>query len=98
MNRLVVSREARQDLSEILLYVARDRPAAAHRLRLALERVFRSLVRNSAMGEARPDLGTDIRVFSFGNYGIYFRATQSGVAIARVIHGTRDVGPSWFGS
>jgi toxin ParE1/3/4 len=91
MNRLSISRPARQDLKEILLYVARDKPVAAHRLRLALERVFRVLARNPSIGEARPELGDGIRVFSFGSYGVYFRRSRASVVIARVIHGAREV-------
>jgi plasmid stabilization system protein ParE len=91
MSRLTVSRSARRDLKEIFVYVARDKPIAAHRLRLALERVFATLARNPAMGEARPDLGHDIRVFSFGSYAVCFRARKARVVIARVIPGARDI-------
>jgi plasmid stabilization system protein ParE len=96
MNRLSISRQARQDLKDIFVYVARDKPEAAKRLRLALGRVFRTLARNPLMGEARPDLGRDVRVFSFGSYGVFFRAGGGGVAIARVLHGARDVTGPWF--
>ncbi|MGA2033462.1 MAG: type II toxin-antitoxin system RelE/ParE family toxin [Thermoguttaceae bacterium] len=91
MNRLSVSRPARRDLKEILVYVARDKPVAARRLRSALEGVFRVLATNPSIGEARPDLGRGIRVFSFGSYAVYFRKTRASVVIARVIHGARDV-------
>lgn len=80
----------------MFLYVARDKPAAAHRLRLAIEGVFRALARNPAMGEARPDLGPDIRVFSLGNYAVFFRAREARVVIARVVHGARDITGLWF--
>jgi toxin ParE1/3/4 len=96
MSRISISRRARQDLKDIFLYIARDRPAAAGRLRSALEGVFRALARNPAMGEARPDLGADIRVFSFGSYAVFFRSRRSRLVIARVVHGARDVGGLWF--
>jgi toxin ParE1/3/4 len=96
MSRFSISRQARQDLKEILVYVARDKPIAARRLRLALERVFAALARNQAMGEARPDLCQDIRVFSFGSYAVFFRRTKARVVIARVIHGARDITGRWF--
>ena len=86
MSRLSISRPARQDLKEILAYVARDWPTAAHRLRSALEGVFRVLAGNPSMGEARPDLGHGIRVFSFGNYAVYFHEMRGRVVIARIIH------------
>jgi toxin ParE1/3/4 len=96
MSRISISRQARQDLKEILLYIARDKPAAAHRLRLALEGVFRALARNPAMGEARPDLGPDIRVFSLGSYAVFFRPRKGRLVIARVVHGARDIAGLWF--
>ena len=43
------------------------------------------------MGEARPDLGYGVRVFSFGNYAVYFRKTGARLVIARVVHGARNV-------
>lgn len=91
MSRLSISRPARRDLKGIFLYVARDKPTAAHRLRLAMEGTFRVLARNPSMGEACRDLGPDIRRFSFGSYVVYFRKTRACVVIARVIHGGRNV-------
>jgi toxin ParE1/3/4 len=90
MRRLEVSRQARQDLKEIVRCVARDKPAATHRLREDLEVAFRLLAWEPLMGEERRDLGTDVRMFSVSNYVIFFRASESGVEIARVIHGGRD--------
>jgi len=91
MSRLSISRQARQDLKEIFSFIARDKPIAARRLRLALEGVFAALARNPAMGELRPDLGHDRRVFSFGSYVVFFRKTGARVVIARVVHGARDI-------
>ena len=96
MSRLSISRQARQDLKELFVYIARDKPIAAHRLRLALEGVFRTLARNPAMGEARPDLGREIRIFSLGSYAVFFRATKAAVVIARVVHGASDTTGLWF--
>jgi len=36
-------------------------------------------------------MGDGIRIFSFGNYAVYFRKTHGIVVIARVVHGARDV-------
>ena len=93
MSRLVISPQARQDLKEIYRYIARDRPAAASRFRQALEAAFAALARNPSMGEARPDFGTDVRVFTVGSYVIVFRTAKASTAIARVFHGAGAI--SW---
>jgi toxin ParE1/3/4 len=95
MRRLKVSRQARQDLKEIVRFVAQDKPAAAHRLRESLEVAFRLLAREPMTGEACRDLGTDVRMFSVANYVIFFRSSETGVVIARVIHGRRDASTLW---
>ena len=48
------------------------------------------------MGEARPDLGRDIRAFLLGSYAVFFRATKAAVVIARVMHGARDTTGLWL--
>jgi toxin ParE1/3/4 len=92
MSRYTVSPQARRDLREITRYIAQDKPFAAVRLRDLLHREFRLLATNPRMGEALPDLGPDLRMFCVGNYVILFRPKQSGIAVARVIHGARDLG------
>jgi len=95
MSRFSIARPARQDLKEIHRYVARDKPGAARRLRQTLEGTFRLLARNPMIGEARPDLGDDVRMFSVGSYVIFFRPAKSGIVIVRVIHGARNVASLW---
>ncbi len=95
MRRLKVSRQAREDLKDIVRYVGRDKPAAAHRLRETLEDAFGLLAHEPLVGEARQDIGTDVRMFSVASYVIFFRASESEAVIARVIHGGRDASKSW---
>jgi plasmid stabilization system protein ParE len=44
------------------------------------------------MGELRPDLRSDIRCFSTGNYVIFYVALKYGIEVERVVHGSRDAG------
>jgi toxin ParE1/3/4 len=91
MSRFRLADLARADLAEIRHYVARDRPRAAERLIATFHHKFRSLARNPELGERRPELGVDIRIFSAGDYVIVYRTMSGGVEIARVISGYRDL-------
>ncbi len=89
MRRLKVSRQARQDLKEIVRYVARDKPAPAHRLRESLEVAFGLLAREPLIGEAREDLGTDVRMFPVANCVILFTGESDTFSAVTIV--TRSV-------
>ncbi len=43
------------------------------------------------MGVARPESGQDVRSLPHGDYLVIYRPMASGVGIARVVHGRRDL-------
>ena len=49
------------------------------------------LARNPLAGEARPDLLADVRSFPVGNYVIFYRPSQNGIEVLRILHGARDI-------
>ena len=49
------------------------------------------LAENPLLGRGRPEFGRDIRSFPAGNCAIFYRPTDDGVEIIRVIHGARDI-------
>jgi toxin ParE1/3/4 len=63
------------------------KPNAA-RLRLQCEKIAEL---PGTIGRARPELGTDIRSFSFGNYLIIFRYGQDTLDIIEIVHARRDI-------
>jgi toxin ParE1/3/4 len=71
--------------------VARDKPTAAKKLRCAFYEGFRMLARQPLMGRACPNLRSDLRAFSIGNYVIFYVPTPRCVQIERVLHGGRDI-------
>jgi plasmid stabilization system protein ParE len=91
MMRLRIAPLARADLAQIRDYIARDNPSAADTQIDAFFDRFHMLARNPEMGEARPDLGPDLRVFTVGSYLIVFRSVAKGVEVARVMSGYRDI-------
>jgi len=92
VTRFRLSSSAQSDLADIRLYIAEDDPAAADRQMERFFRRFHLLGRNPEMGEMRPDLGPQLRVFSVGNYGIVFRPIDDGIEVARVVSGFRELG------
>ncbi len=55
MSRYVLSQEAREDLREIKLYIAKDSTAAARRVIAQFRQAFRSVAKMPRMGHGRED-------------------------------------------
>ena len=90
MNRLIVAPAARNDLTDIYVYVARDSVSAAANLHSRLLDKFTLLASHPLLGQSEAELSPNLRSFSLGNYVIYFYPLSDGVEIARVLHGARD--------
>lgn len=91
MRSYSLSREARQDIDEILIYIAADNLEAAISFNEKLTAVFEMLADNRKAGRERPELKEDIRSFPEGNYLIFYRMWAGKIAIVRVVHGARDL-------
>jgi toxin ParE1/3/4 len=93
MKRYEIAPEARSDLDAVWDYlgVEKQNPTAAHRQIEVFYSKFSLLAANPFMGEARNDLGTNLRSFGAGNYVVVYRTTGSKIEIARVIHAARDI-------
>lgn len=90
MNRPYFSPSSRRDLTEILEYIAKDKPGAAVRHLERLEQDCWLLATNPGMGTSRDDLLPNLRAWSIGNYVVYYRPAADGIEIIRVVHGSRD--------
>ncbi len=90
--------EADLDLEEIRRHIAEENPAAALRLLQQFRDTFRRLADFPMMGTARPELGSELRSLTVGNYLIFYRPVSDGADISRVLHGSRDIGSDYFDS
>ncbi len=95
MNTYTISPEARDDLSEIFAYIATNNPDAALAQILRFESLFDLLVQQPKAGRLHHELSPSLRGLVEGRYIIFYRETATGVDIARVLHGARDI-PSLF--
>jgi toxin ParE1/3/4 len=92
MAKVVWSPRAQADLEEIHYYIAVQNHSleAANRLIARIDAKCRAYAENNRMGQARPDLAPDIRVFSVGNYVVFYLPKDDGIYVVRVIHDARD--------
>ncbi len=91
MARLIFSPGARQDLSDIFDYIARDKPIAAANWVNKIEQKCELIAATPRFGEKRPEYGDDIRSSTIGRYVIFFRPFNEGAEVVRVIAGDRDI-------
>ena len=93
MSKATFSEDAQADLLDIAEFIARDNPIAAREWADAVRQRCHLLSQHPLMGESRPGFGVaGCRSISVGLYVIFFRPSASGVEIARILHGSRDLG------
>ncbi len=91
MSRYRLSGQSRSDLDDIWLYIASDNITAADRIMDELLAKFQMLATQPGLGRIRDELAESIRSFPVGNYVIFYRATQDGIDVVRVLSGFRDI-------
>ena len=86
---------AREDLFEILDYVADRNPSASDRLETAILESFDFLASTPFAGHVRPDLPPrPVRFWAvprFPNYLIVYDPDSTPLTIIRIVHGARDL-------
>jgi toxin ParE1/3/4 len=88
---------AEEDIADILSDLARYSRRAAERLRDQIDRECRLLARFPRLGTERTDIlaGLYSRPVA-GRVVVYYRITDDGIEVQRVLHGARDVDASMF--
>jgi plasmid stabilization system protein ParE len=86
------ARRARQDVREIVAYIAADNRSAAEHLKQQLYDAVRRLVEHPELGRPRTDL-TDARVnfWRVGSYWIVYLPSTDPLYVLRVLHSARDI-------
>lgn len=99
MSEVTKQPQASEDLIEIATYLYTVNPLsdASERFLSATERAFTQLAQMPGMGVAYASpfgVAAGLRrwpVPGFRNYLIFYRPTETGVNIVRVLHGSRDI-------
>ncbi len=87
---------AEHDLVGIWLGIMPDNIDAADNLLRLIDNTCNLLASYPKIGRARNNLGYGLFSFPVGKYLIFYRINSSGIEIARVLHGARDL-PHIFG-
>ncbi|WP_299876297.1 type II toxin-antitoxin system RelE/ParE family toxin [uncultured Sulfitobacter sp.] len=86
-----VSDRAGQDLDDIADYSIETWGIKQMESHMAmLDARFHWLAENPNLGQARPEIGPDIRGFVAGTHVIYYRGSRNAVEIVGVLHAARD--------
>lgn len=96
MTRFRLANAAAEDLSEIHSSTAETSTGKADRLLNRLYSKFLLLADHPGIGTRMEALGRGLRCFTVRPYVVFFRPIDDGVAIVRVLHGARDIGPDFF--
>jgi toxin ParE1/3/4 len=91
MAKFKLTPAAEQDLQEIWLYIAQDKPTAADQLLVRIETQCELLANHPQLGPARDDIAKGLRYHPLANYLILYRVIPQGVEIVRVAHGARNI-------
>ena len=94
MAQVVWTEQARQDLKDIVEYIARDSRAYAQSFALQIGEKVGGLERFPESGPVIPEDRTRrTRQITIGNYRILYRHSESEVQILAIVHGARYLGP-----
>ncbi len=91
MASVVYSPDAKDDLRDIWDYVSIHSPLQADRLINRFREKLALLAEWNTLGRPRPELSKGCRSFPFGRYCFYFRQTEDGIEVLRVLHSARDI-------
>jgi toxin ParE1/3/4 len=89
--RYTLSAQARQDLKDIKNYIARDNLDRAAAFIKSIGDRFQKLANFPGMGSSYEELAPALRGFPVGNYVIFYRPSETGITIERILSGYRDL-------
>jgi toxin ParE1/3/4 len=91
MPRVIHAPQAIEDLIDIVLHISRRNPAAASRFSDDVDQKCRRLAQFPGLGAACEELAPGLRQVSLGKYVLFYRPTDDGIELIRVLHGARDI-------
>jgi toxin ParE1/3/4 len=91
MATLITSAQAELDLLEIWLYISEDSPVSADRFLDKINNTAQRLAEFNDMGVERPELVDNLLSFPLDRYVIYYRKTDDGIELVRVLNSSRDI-------
>jgi toxin ParE1/3/4 len=91
MRRVINAPEAEADIYGIARHIAEDDIEAACRFIETIYEKIQLLATHPQMGRLREELAENLRSFPVGPFVIFYRPISSGIEVARVLRGARDI-------
>lgn len=91
MPTVIYSEQADRDLDDIWDYIAQDSVIQADRLWERFKAKLEYLAKWNTFGPPRFELCANCRSYPFEKYCFYFRPTESGIEVLRILHSARDL-------
>ena len=88
---LIISDQAKEDLTEIWLYIAGDSPLAADKFLDLLYEKCRLLCDSPGIGRVRNELLPGVRSYPVKRYVVFYRVNSKAVEVVRILSGYRDI-------
>jgi len=82
---------AELDLLDIWDYIADDSFERADQFLDRIESKLQALARTPGIGKRREELLPGLQSFPVGNYVVFYRASEDGIDVIRVLRGSRDI-------
>jgi len=87
---LIWTPQAREDLREIVSYIARRNPSAARRMRQVLEHSVLPLREHPLMYPQSRRMPNCREIVAHPNYLVFYRVADNHIEIVNVVHGRRN--------
>ena len=92
MARYELTAPASNDLREILRYTKETWGAEqAIKYSQQLRKALGTLAKTPQIGRKREELASDLRSFQAGSYTVFYKRSDAGIIIVRILHSRRDV-------
>jgi toxin ParE1/3/4 len=91
MARVIRSKQAQQDLEEILDYLDSQSTQAADRFATKFDDLCELHATHPRIGASSEQYAPNLRHFAVWNYAIFYRPIEDGIELIRIIHGARDI-------
>jgi toxin ParE1/3/4 len=91
MARVIRSKQAQNDLEEILDYLDTQSSDAADRFAIKFDDTCDLHATHPQIGASSEEYAPNLRHFTVWNYAIFYRPIEDGIELIRIIHGARDV-------
>jgi toxin ParE1/3/4 len=76
---------------DLWLFIAADSTARADQMLDTIDEKLRLLAASPAIGRERPELAAGLRSLPCASYQLYYRPSDDGIDLVRVLHAARDV-------